>query len=85
MPVNSCEVRNPSKKWMNGILERSVAAWPTRARSWASCTEAELSSATPVWRTAMTSEWSPKMDRAWVAIVRAATCRQVGVSSPASL
>ena len=31
------------------------------------------SRATPVWRTAITSEWSPKIDSAWVAKVRAAT------------
>ena len=39
----------------------------------------------PIWRTAITSEWSPKIDRAWVAIVRAATCMQNEVSSPAIL
>ena len=33
----------------------------------------------------MTSEWSPKIDSAWVARVRAATCMQNGVSSPAIL
>ena len=33
----------------------------------------------------MTSLWSPKMDRAWVARVRAATCSTAGVSSPAIL
>ena len=29
----------------------------------------------------MTSEWSPKMERAWVATVRAATWMTAGVSS----
>ena len=36
-------------------------------------------------RAAITSEWSPKIDRAWVATVRAATWMTVGVSSPAIL
>ncbi len=39
----------------------------------------------PVVRQAMTSEWSPKMDRAWVATVRADTWKTVAVSSPAIL
>jgi len=33
----------------------------------------------------MTSEWSPKIDRAWVASERAATWNTVDVSSPAIL
>ena len=41
--------------------------------------------AQPVPRAAMTSEWSPKMDSAWVAIARAATWNTVDVSSPAIL
>ena len=41
--------------------------------------------AQPVGRAAITSEWSPKIDRAWVATVRAATWITVGVSSPAIL
>ena len=53
--------------------------------SCASWTEFEQSMAKPVWRQAMTSEWSPKIDRAWVASVRAATCITNGVSSPAIL
>ncbi len=32
--------------------------------------------AKPVCRQAMTSEWSPKIERACVATVRAATCMQ---------
>ncbi len=36
-------------------------------------------------RAAITSEWSPKIDSAWVATVRAATCMHSGVSSPAIL
>ena len=33
----------------------------------------------------MTSEWSPNIDRAWVASARAATWNTVAVSSPAIL
>jgi hypothetical protein len=83
--ATSCEVRKPSKKWRNGMRESSVAAWATAAMSWASWTEPEASIAKPVWRQAMTSEWSPKMDRAWVASARAVTCMVNGVSSPAIL
>ncbi len=53
--------------------------------SWASCGELEASIVQPVERAAMTSEWSPKIDRAWVATVRAATWMTAGVSSPAIL
>ena len=41
--------------------------------------------AKPVCRQAMTSEWSPKIESACVARVRAATCIAKGVSSPAIL
>ena len=78
-------VRNPSKKCRNGTRARRVAAWLTSAKSWASCTELAASIAHPVVRACMTSEWSPKMDRAWVAMVRAATWITHGVSSPAIL
>ncbi len=80
----SCDVRKPSKKCMNGTRESSVAACAMAAKSCASCTDAALSIAKPVVRHAMTSEWSPKMDNAWVAMVRAATCIVKGVSSPRS-
>jgi hypothetical protein len=83
--ATSCEVRNPSKKCRNGTRALSVAAWATAARSWASCTEPEASSPRPICRQAITSEWSPKMLRAWVASVLAATCMQNAVSSPAIL
>ena len=83
--ATSCEVRKPSKKCRNGTRARSVAAWAIRARSWASCTEAEASIAQPVMRPAMTSLWSPKMESACVASARAATCMTAGVSSPAIL
>jgi len=41
--------------------------------------------AKPVARQDMTSEWSPKIESAWVAKVRAETWNAVGVSSPAIL
>ncbi len=81
----SCDVRKPSKKWRNGTREASVEAWAIAAKSWASWTEPEPSMAKPVCRQAMTSEWSPKIERAWVAIERAATCIVKAVSSPAIL
>ncbi len=62
-----------------------VARWATRARSWASWTDDEARRAKPVCLVAMTSEWSPKMDNACVATVRAATWITAGVSSPAIL
>ncbi len=82
---SSCEVRKPSKKCRNGTRVRSVAACATRARSCASWTEADASSANPVWRTAITSEWSPKIESPWAASDRAATCITAAVSSPAIL
>ena len=48
------------------------------AKSWASCTEFEHRSAKPVCRQAITSEWSPNIERAWVANVRAVTCMVKG-------
>ena len=80
MVAISCEVRKPSKKWRNGTRLRRVAAWATSARSWACCTDDEQSMAKPVGRAAITSEWSPKMESAWVATVRAAMWNTVGVS-----
>ena len=85
MVFSSCEVRNPSKKCTNGIRVASVAAWAASARSCASWTDVEASSANPVCRTAITSDWSPKMDRPCAASERAATCSTAGVSSPAIL
>ena len=83
--ATSCEVRNPSKKCRKGTRLCRVAAWAIAARSCASCTELDASIANPVPRQAMTSEWSPKIESACVASVRAATCMQNGVSSPAIL
>ena len=56
-----------------------------RALSIDSWTVAEQSIAQPVLRTAITSEWSPKMESAWVATLLAVTCITVLVSSPAIL
>ncbi len=61
----SCELRKPSKKCRNGRRASRVAAWDTSARSITSCTLPEASIAHPVWRVAITSEWSPKMESAW--------------------
>jgi hypothetical protein len=83
--ATSWEVRKPSKKWITGMRPARVAAWAMRAISWASCTELLARSAQPVARQAITSEWSPKMDSAWVASARAATWSTKGVSSPAIL
>ncbi len=62
--ATSWEVRKPSKKCRNGTRDSNVAAWAMSARSWASCTEEDASMPNPVERAAMTSEWSPKIDRA---------------------
>ena len=51
----SCEVRKPSKKCRKGMRDSSVAACAISARSIASCTEFDDSSANPVARTAMAS------------------------------
>ncbi len=45
----------------------------------------EQSCAKPVERALITSEWSPKMDKAWAAMARAETWNTVEVSSPAIL
>ena len=85
MTLISCEVRNPSKKCRNGTRASNVEACATTARSWAACTEEEASMAQPVDRAAITSLWSPKIDRACVATARDATWNTVEVSSPAIL
>ena len=59
----SWDVLKPSKKCIKGILDSSVAAWEMRAKSIASCTFWEHNMAKPVERAAITSEWSPNMDR----------------------
>ncbi len=78
-------MRKPSKKCRNGTRDRSVAACATSAKSCASWTEPAASIAQPVERACITSLWSPKIDRAWVAMARAATWMTAGVSSPAIL
>ena len=83
--LTSWLVRKPSKKCRKGTRVRSVATCETAARSWASWTFEAHSMAQPVWRQAMTSEWSPKIDSACVATARAATWMTAGVSSPAIL
>src|ERR1051326_1654286 len=83
--MTSCEVLKPSKKWMNGTRDLSVAAWEIRARSATSWTEFEESIAKPVDRAAMTSLWSPKIESACVATALAAIWKTVDVSSPAIL
>jgi hypothetical protein len=45
----------------------------------------EQRKAQPVERQDMTSEWSPKIDRAWAAMARAETWKTVEVNSPAIL
>ena len=67
------------------MRDSSVATCAISARSAASCTEFDESIAHPVDRHAITSEWSPKIDNACVAMVRAVTCIVAGVSSPAIL
>src|SRR5690554_6747589 len=81
----SWEVLKPSKKWRKGTLLLMAARCATRARSITSWTEPEDSMAKPVCLAAITSEWSPKMDRAWVATVQAETWNTPGRSSPAIL
>jgi hypothetical protein len=78
-------VRKPSKKCRKGTRASSVETCATAAMSCADCTEDEASMPHPVGRTAITSLWSPKIDRACVATVRAATWITAGVSSPAIL
>ena len=81
----SWEVRNPSKKWMTPMLAWMADRWATGARSMTSWGLPEASMAMPVPRQAITSWWSPKMDRAWVVRVRAATWNTPGSPSPAIL
>ena len=76
-PVEEVQERHPrAQAWRRGRRA---------AKSCASCTELEASIAQPVVRACITSLWSPKIDRAWVATARAATWITAGVSSPAIL
>jgi hypothetical protein len=68
-----------------GTVVDALRGLATAAKSWASCPLPAASMTQPVVRACMTSELSPKIDRAWVATVRAATCIVHAVSSPAIL
>ena len=81
----SWEVRKPSKKCRNGTEDLMADRCATAAMSWASWTEPEASIAKPVWRQAITSWWSPKMERACDASARADTWNTAGSISPAIL
>ena len=70
--LTSWLVRKPSKKCRKGTRAFSVDMCAIMAMSWASCTLLEASMAKPVMRAAITSLWSPKIDSACVASVRAA-------------
>jgi hypothetical protein len=59
------------KEVQEGHAASSVAAWATIAMSWASCNELDANMAQPVERQDITSLWSPKIDNACVATVRA--------------
>ena len=83
--ATSCEVRNPSKKCRKGMRASRVDAWAIRPKSITSCTDPAARKAKPVARADITSEWSPKIDSAWVAKVRAVMLNTVEVSSPAIL
>ena len=78
----SCEVRKPSKKCRNGTRDLSVTMCATPARSITSCTDEVASMANPVWRVAMTSWWSPKIDSDCAASARAETWNTPGSNSP---
>ncbi len=75
--ATSCEVRKPSKKWRKGRRDSRVAAWAISAMSMTSCTELEESMPKPVERAAITSLWSPKIERACAASARAAMWKTV--------
>ena len=81
----SCEVRKPSKKWRKGTRGLERRRLGDQGEVVGLLHELEQSRAKPVGRTAMTSLWSPKMESAWVASDRAATCKTARVSSPAIL
>ncbi len=81
----SWEVLNPSKKWIKGSLALMAERWAAQARSITSWILDETSMGAPVWRQAITSWWSPNIDRAWVAMALAETCNAPGRSSPTIL
>ena len=69
---NSCEVLKPSKIFRKGIFDFKVAAVAIMAMSCASCALLPNNIAKPVDLTAITSLWSPKIDKACVAKALAA-------------
>ena len=85
MLLTSWLVLKPSKKCKNGKLDLIADKWATAARFWASSTFDEASIAKPVGLAAYISLWSPKIDKALVAIVLAATWITPGNISPAIL
>ena len=78
----SWDVRNPSKKCINGTCPLMVDKWATAAKSAHSCTLALQSIAKPVLRQPITSEWSPNMDMVCVPTVRAAMWSTTGFNWP---
>ncbi len=56
--------------------------WATAPRSMASWGEEDISMPKPVIRQVITSEWSPKMDRAWALTVRQEMWNTPGRNSP---
>ncbi len=81
----SWEVLKPSKKCKNGTEALIAERCATSARSITSCTDADAKRAKPVCLVAITSLWSPKIERAWVARALAETWKTAGNSSPAIL
>ncbi len=70
---------------MNGTRPSIAARCGTAVRSITSCTLPSHIMASPVCLHAITSEWSPKMEKACVPTVLELTCRTPGSSSPLSL
>ena len=82
---NSCEILNPSKKFIKGICAFMADRCATADKSITSCTEPSQSIAIPVCLAAITSWWSPKILNEDVAIALAATWTTPGSLSPTSL
>ena len=83
--LSSWLVLKPSKKCKNGKLP-SIALKCEIIDIWyESCTEEEANIQKPVLRVAYISWWSPNIDNAWVAKLRAATWITPGNISPAIL
>ena len=78
-------VLKPSKKFRKGILPLIAAKWLIAVRSITCWGELSERKAKPVLLAAYISWWSPKIDKAWVARLLAATCITQGNISPAIL